>query len=349
LTAASGLDNTNYWFVLETGHEPVQVSRQGGGGGWWRRRARRTWERDATRHAEVTLGGVRARGGVCPVSWSMVAGSQRNLWLGDGPAVGEGSASGPSTCPRPHPGHEPRPISPDRERVPDPRLADRVDGASGAVGSFFFEIPAAPIARSSWPGHRPSRRSGDQPSENPRVILGPRPSSSVQPAARAGVAAPGDDPCGTGSCALADTAFGLRAARPLDPARRRQLCASGLRDDAVLCDGPEGHRLHHHALWRPRRLDVASFTPARALIWPAYDHDLSPRPGGPGLPPCPATRPYEEIAGPHFTPEDQPQALAERIARLRPAPPPPPPSEAHGSGRPLPPLRPPPPSTDLFR
>ena len=152
-------------------------------------------------------------------------------------------------------------------------------------------------------------------SETPGSAWPPAVFDPLQAAARAGLLRVGLTPLRDPALRMADAAFGLLAARPLAVAAGDSYVLPALEDDAILADAQAAigstttAPLDAASAWM-----VAHFAKPVALIWPA-DDVVFPRAGARAYAQALPNGAYEEVAGSRsFTPEDQPLALAERIA-----------------------------------
>ena len=152
-------------------------------------------------------------------------------------------------------------------------------------------------------------------SETPGSPWPPAVFDPLQAAARAGVLRTGLTPLRDPALRTADTAFGLLAGKPLDVAAGDSYVLPALEDDAILADaqaaigaGATAH-LDAATAWM-----IAHFTRPVALIW-AADDQVFPHAGARAYAQALADGAYEEVPDARsFTPEDQPEALADRIA-----------------------------------
>jgi pimeloyl-ACP methyl ester carboxylesterase len=152
-------------------------------------------------------------------------------------------------------------------------------------------------------------------SETPGATWPPAAFDPLQAAARAGLLRLGLMPLRDAGLRMADTAFGLLAGKPLEVAAGDSYVLPALEDDAILADAEKAIAAGTTAdMEAATAWMVANFRRPVALIWPAEDQVFPHAAAHAYAAALPDGR-YEEVAGSRsFTPEDAPEALADRIA-----------------------------------
>lgn len=161
-------------------------------------------------------------------------------------------------------------------------------------------------------------------SEVPGTPWPPAAFDPLQAAARAKMLRPGLAALRDPALRMTPVAFGLLAAKPLDRQAGDSYVLPAVEDDAILADAHKAIGLvTTEAVAAASRTLVAGFDKPVALIWPDDDQVFPHQAAQAFAQALPHGR-YETIAGARsFTPEDQPLALAERLAAFADGLPPP--------------------------